>query len=259
MLDCLKAKINCKNILLTLSKDGMILFNNTIELIQHDTHIDIIDTTGSGDVVLSVLVYSYLKGGDLLLASQTANYIAGKGITVIGNYVTSLDDITEYNDLQLLKESKIIYDTEVDKLLALSRKQGIIFTNGCFDILHSAHIKLLQFCKKQGNILVVGLNSDKSIKQIKGPKRPINELNERATILSLFDFIDYIIVFDEPTPFNVINALKPSILVKGSDYNIKDIVGNDLVEHVILFDLIDDKSSTNIITKIKNICPCSND
>jgi D-beta-D-heptose 7-phosphate kinase/D-beta-D-heptose 1-phosphate adenosyltransferase len=253
MLECLKAKINCNNILLTLSKDGMVLFNNTNKFIQHDIPIDIIDTTGSGDLALSILVYMYLKDGDLLLASKTANYIAGKGVTVIGNYVTSLDDITEYNELQLLKESKIIYDNEVDKIKALSRKRSIVFTNGCFDILHSAHIKLLQFSKKQGNILVVGLNSDNSIRQIKGPKRPINTLNERAAILSLFDFIDYIIVFDEPTPFNIITMLKPCILVKGGDYKIADIIGNDLVQKVVLFDLIDDKSSTNIIIKIKNM------
>lgn len=253
MLSCLKTKLNCNNILLTLSKGGMLFFNNTAQLIKHDTPINVIDVTGSGDVALAVLVYSYLKDNDFILASETANYIAGKGTTVIGNYVTTLDDITEFNDLRLLKESKIIYDTELHKIKALSRKPNVVFTNGCFDVLHSAHIKLLQFSKKQGNILVVGLNSDNSIKQLKGFTRPINDLNERSTILSLFDFIDFIIIFDDTTPYNVIHNLKPCILVKGSDYKKTDIVGNDLVKHTVLFDLIPNKSSTNIITKIKNM------
>jgi D-beta-D-heptose 7-phosphate kinase/D-beta-D-heptose 1-phosphate adenosyltransferase len=253
MLSCLKTKLNCTNILLTLSKDGMLFFNKTSQVIKHDTTINLIDVTGSGDVVLAVVVYSYLKDKDFILASETANYIAGKGVTVIGNYVTTLDDITEYNDLRLLKESKIIYDTELHKINALSRKPNVIFTNGCFDILHSAHIKLLQFSKKLGDTLVVGLNSDNSIKQLKGTTRPINDLNERSNMLSLFDFIDYIIVFDDTTPYNIIHKLKPCILVKGSDYKKTDVVGNDLVQNVVLFDLIPNKSSTNIISKIKNM------
>ena len=253
MLSYLHKKLNCDNILLTLSTDGMMFFNKTVQLIKHDNPINAIDVTGSGDVVLAVLVYSYLKNKDFILASETANYIAGKGTTVIGNYVTTLDDITEYNDLRLLKESKIIYDTEVNKIKALSRKPNVVFTNGCFDVLHSAHIKLLQFSKKQGDILVVGLNSDSSVKQLKGFSRPINDLNERSTMLSLFDFIDFIIIFDDTTPYNVIHDLNPYMLVKGSDYKKTDIVGNDLVKNIVLFDLIPNKSSTNIITKIKNM------
>jgi D-beta-D-heptose 7-phosphate kinase/D-beta-D-heptose 1-phosphate adenosyltransferase len=235
-----------------MGKDGMIL-NNTANFIKHNHIISVKDVTGSGDLVLAVFVYIYLVEKDLLLASKISNYIAGKGVTVIGNYVTSIDDINDYKENVLLYESKIIYDYEVNKIKALSKKNNIVFTNGCFDILHSAHIKLLQFSKKQGDILVVGLNSDTSIKRIKGAQRPINDIHERSVILSLFDFIDFIIIFEDDTPYNIIKNLSPYTLVKGSDYKKEEVVGHELVEKVVLFNLINNKSSTNIINKIKNI------
>jgi len=252
MLECLKEKLTCNNILLTLGKEGMI-FNNTSNTIKHTNliNINVKDVTGSGDLVLAVLVYVYLIEKDLLLAAKVSNYIAGKGVSVVGNYVTSLDDIKEYNENVLLYENKIIYDYELEKIKTLSKKSNVVFTNGCFDILHSAHIKLLQFSKKQGDLLVVGLNSDKSIQRIKGAERPINDIHERSVILSLFDFIDFIIIFEDDTPYHVIKNLSPHTLIKGSDYKKEDIVGNELVKKVILFTLIDNKSSTNVINKIK--------
>ena len=148
-------------------------------------------------------------------------------------------------------QNKIIYDHEIDKINQLSQNKNIVFTNGCFDILHSAHIELLQFSKKQGNLLVVGLNDDNSIKRLKGDERPINDINERSKILSLFDFVNYIIIFSEDTPLNVIKNLKPNILVKGSDYKDKIIIGSEFANKTILFDFINGKSSTNVINKIK--------
>jgi D-beta-D-heptose 7-phosphate kinase/D-beta-D-heptose 1-phosphate adenosyltransferase len=127
----------------------------------------------------------------------------------------------------------------------------ITFTNGCFDILHSAHIKLLQFAKSCGDILVVGLNSDESIKRLKGESRPINLIDERSSILSLFDFIDYIIVFNDDTPLNIIKTLQPNIIVKGSDYIKENVVGKEYVDEIVLFNFIDNKSSSLVINKIK--------
>jgi D-beta-D-heptose 7-phosphate kinase/D-beta-D-heptose 1-phosphate adenosyltransferase len=149
--------------------------------------------------------------------------------------------------------SKIIYDYEIDKITKISKKRNIVFTNGCFDILHSAHIELLKFSKNQGDVLVVGLNSDDSIKRLKGETRPINNIDERAKILSLFDFIDYIIVFSDDTPLNIITMLTPDILIKGSDYNKENIIGKEFVKQIILFDFVQNKSSTRVINKIKNL------
>ena len=173
-----------------------------------------------------------MKNKDILLAAEVSNYVAGKSIQSIGNYKLSLDIIKNYINF---KENKIIYDYEIDKIINLSNNENIVFTNGCFDILHSGHIKILQFSKNQGDILVVGLNTDTSIKKIKGDKRPINDITERSTILSLFEFIDYIIIFNDDTPINILKLLKPNKLIKGSDYKKEDIIGSQYVNEIILF------------------------
>lgn len=248
MINIIFDKIQCQNVLITRGKEGMIL-NNISTTITHEQNFDLVDVTGAGDVVLSVLVYYYLKHNNLYEACKVSNYIGGKSVTVLGNYLVSENDINEYKEH--IRNNKIIYDYEIDKIEKISKNNNIVFTNGCFDILHSGHIKNLQFAKSNGNILVVGLNSDESIKRLKGLKRPINDINERSTILSLFDFIDYIIIFSEDTPYNILKTLKPDILVKGSDYKIENIVGKEFVKKIILFDYINGKSSTNVIDKIK--------
>ena len=230
------------------------ILNNTYNKIEHDEFINLVDVTGAGDTVLAVLVYSYLKDNDLLKASKMANYIGGKSVGVIGNYNITIDDINDYYKYEMTEiNSKIIYDYEIDKITRISKKHNIVFTNGCFDILHSAHIELLKFAKNQGDVLVVGLNSDESIKRLKGETRPINNIDERAKILSLFDFIDYIIVFSDDTPLNIITMLTPDILIKGSDYNKENIIGKEFVKQIILFDFVENKSSTRVINKIKNL------
>jgi D-beta-D-heptose 7-phosphate kinase/D-beta-D-heptose 1-phosphate adenosyltransferase len=253
ILTTIKEKIGCKNILLTRGKEGMIL-NNIYNKIVHDSIINLVDVTGAGDTVLAVLVYAYLNDCDLLRASKMANYIGGKSVGVIGNYNITIDDINDYYKYEMAEiDSKIIYDYQIDKITRISKKHNIVFTNGCFDILHSAHIELLKFAKNQGDVLVVGLNSDDSIKRLKGETRPINNIDERAKILSLFDFIDYIIVFSDDTPLNIITMLTPDILIKGSDYNKENVIGKEFVKQIILFDFVQNKSSTRVINKIKNL------
>jgi len=248
ILKFIKKNIECKNIVLTCGKDG-ILANNYENKFIHENKIQVTDVTGSGDLVLSIIVYIYLTKKDILLASEIANLIAGKSVQVIGNYKLSLDEIEYYLNY---KNSKIIYDYETDKIINISKNKNIVFTNGCFDILHSGHIKNLQFSKKQGDILIVGLNSDCSIKRLKGENRPINDIKERSDILSLFDFIDYIIIFYDDNPLNILKLIKPNKLIKGSDYKKENIIGLEYVNEVILFDYVDNKSTTLIIDKIIN-------
>ena len=255
ILEFIRDKIECDNILMTRGKEGMIL-NNQYNKIEHDNIINLVDVTGAGDIVLSTLVYCYLKYGDLLKACKVSNYVGGKSVSVIGNYNISKNDISEYfeNNIKLNnKPNKIIYDYEIKKIEDLSKCNNIVFTNGCFDILHSAHIQNLQFAKSMGDILVVGLNSDESIKRLKGSDRPINNIDERALILSLFDFVDHIIIFSDDTPLNIIKILKPNTLVKGSDYKKENIIGSEYVNNIILFNYINGKSSTSIVNKIKNV------
>jgi D-beta-D-heptose 7-phosphate kinase/D-beta-D-heptose 1-phosphate adenosyltransferase len=254
MFTIIKQKINCKNTVITSGENG-IYINNKSNHITHSEKINVIDVTGAGDIVLTVITYLYLKTKDLILACKIANSIAGKSVQTIGNYNISNSEIKGYlHDNSIIIMSKIMNDYELDKIQNIKNPQKkIVFTNGCFDILHSAHIKILQFSKKQGDILVVGINSDESIKKFKGSERPINNVDERTNILALFDFIDYIIIFNDDTPYNVIDLLKPNILVKGSDYKKEDVVGANLVDDVILFDYIQNKSTTLIVNKIKKL------
>jgi D-beta-D-heptose 7-phosphate kinase/D-beta-D-heptose 1-phosphate adenosyltransferase len=135
-----------------------------------------------------------------------------------------------------------------------ARGERVVFTNGCFDLLHVGHVKYLQAARKLGDLLVLGLNTDASIRRLKGPKRPLIGQDERAHILAALDCIDYVVIFDEDTPLELIAALKPEILVKGADYSPEEVVGKELVEswggRVELIQFVDGKSTSTLINKI---------
>lgn len=131
------------------------------------------------------------------------------------------------------------------------QNKKIVFTNGCFDIIHAGHIKLLKEAKKQGDVLIVGINSDSSIRRIKGKERPIINQKQRAAILSAIKYVDHVVIYNELTPYKLIKKLKPHILVKGSDYKLNEVVGRSLVKKVILVPILKGASTTNIINKIK--------
>ena len=127
----------------------------------------------------------------------------------------------------------------------------VIFTNGCFDILHIGHVKLLKYAKTLGSKLIVGINSDSSIKRLKGNNRPINNLNNRKELLEALTCVDEVISFNEDTPYNLINTIKPDIIVKGGDYNSNEVVGSDICK-VIIFNLVGNISTTKILNYEKN-------
>ncbi len=136
-------------------------------------------------------------------------------------------------------------------------KEIFVFTNGCFDILHSGHVQYLAEAKSLGDKLIVGLNSDNSVKRLKGPSRPINSENDRAIVLSALTSVDFVIIFDEDTPYKLINNIVPDILVKGGDWDINSIVGSDIVLKnggiVKSLNFTEGKSTTNTINKIKEV------
>ena len=131
------------------------------------------------------------------------------------------------------------------------QKKRIVFTNGCFDFIHPGHVKILRQAKSKGDILIVGLNADSSVKKIKGPRRPIMNEKARAEVLAALEMVDYVVLFKEPTPYNLIQKLKPHILIKGADWSKGKIVGADLVKKVCTIKLFPGHSTTKIIAKIK--------
>jgi rfaE bifunctional protein nucleotidyltransferase chain/domain len=148
--------------------------------------------------------------------------------------------------------------SEIEKLSKLikAHNKKLVFTNGCFDIVHTGHLKILNQSKSCGDILFVGLNSDSSIKKLKGNDRPIVDQFDRAEILSNFRSVDFVIIFDEETPYDLIKCIEPDILVKGGDYAKNQIIGADIVEDnggsIIIIPLVDGKSTTRIVAKMKS-------
>ena len=153
-------------------------------------------------------------------------------------------------------DRKILNWDTLDSTLVSINKEKIVFTNGCFDILHPGHIYILDQAKSYGDTLIVGLNSDESIKKLKGPKRPKVSQKDRLRILSSIKFVDYAILFEEDTPLKLIKKIKPNILVKGGDYNADNIVGSEFVKsnggEIKIVQLLEGYSSSSLIDKFEN-------
>jgi len=142
-------------------------------------------------------------------------------------------------------------DLYIKTIGKLYMKNKVVFTNGCFDIVHRGHIELLKFCKEIGDYVIVGINSDKSIKNIKGNERPINNEQDRLFLLESIKYVDEVLIFEEDNPYNLIKKIKPDIIVKGSDYSKESVIGKDLAE-VIIFEKIHGYSTTKAIENIIN-------
>jgi D-beta-D-heptose 7-phosphate kinase/D-beta-D-heptose 1-phosphate adenosyltransferase len=165
----------------------------------------------------------------------------------------SLDDRVQASDNKILTREQAV--NVRNRLREIGTKT--VFTNGCFDLLHRGHVTYLQKAREQGDVLFLGLNTDASVQRLKGPNRPILPLEDRAGVLAALECIDHIIPFDEDTPQELIAALLPDVLIKGSDYQIQDIVGREEVEAaggtVTTIPLVEGRSTTNIVEKIKGI------
>ncbi len=150
-----------------------------------------------------------------------------------------------------MKETKKVFSRAVlARMLSRRGKQKIVFTNGCFDLLHVGHVRLFKKARSLGDKLVVAVNSDDSVRRLKGSARPLVSEKERAELLASLNCVDYVIVFDEDTPLESILALKPDVLIKGADYGLSEIVGNEIVKKVVRFPIVKGVSTTNLIKKV---------
>ena len=248
----LKDELNLKYSIITLSERGIALYNNDEVKIIPAIAKEVFDVTGAGDTVLATLGYALSNKMDIVSALSLANKAAAVVVGKVGSATASLDEIEKYSKSSSSTnlEEKIKNLDEICQILKNSDKK-VVFTNGCFDILHAGHIKYLNKAKKLGEILIIGLNSDNSVKRLKGKTRPINSQNSRALLLSALEFVDFVVIFDEDTPLNLIEKIRPDILVKGADYAGKEVVGSNIAKEVVLVDFEDGFSTTNIINKIK--------
>ncbi|KAA6228668.1 D-glycero-beta-D-manno-heptose-7-phosphate kinase [Campylobacter sp. LR185c] len=245
----LKDEFNLKYAIITLSEAGIAVYDEHLSIVPAKAR-EVFDVTGAGDSVIAVLAFCLALDVPIITACEVANKAAAVVVSKIGSVSVSFEDMQNHDKDGF--ESKIKSKDELIKILKNNHKK-VVFTNGCFDILHFGHIKYLQKAKKLGSMLIVGLNSDSSIKRLKGEERPINSEFERACLLACLSFVDFVVIFDEDTPYELIKALRPDILVKGSDYKNKEVVGTDLVERVELMDFEEGFSTSKIIEKIRGI------
>ena len=257
-------QLNLQGILVTLSDKGMLLIyrcENTTNCnhVYYPAHShEVFDVTGAGDTVIATLAAGIASGFTLEYAVHIANVAAGIAVTKSGTASVSLAEINiELNKLQQsqLTHGVVTQDNIVPQLaLARANQETIVMTNGCFDILHAGHVKYLEQAAALGNRLVVALNSDASVKRLKGTQRPIYNLQQRIDMLSSLRSVDWIIVFEEDNPANLVELIKPDILVKGGDYRAEDVVGYDIVNSyggkVEIMEFIDSCSTSSTINKI---------
>ncbi len=237
-----------------MSEEGISLYDK--QMIVHERpHVrKVVDVTGAGDIVTCILSYFIPMGYDIKTTLRMATSIATLSVENPGTYVISQKDIYR----TLISRGSIITHEMISYIRELHNGQRIVFTNGCFDLLHRGHLSLLKFCREKGDIIIVGMNSDSSVRALKGDSRPIQDETTRSQILSGLSYVDYVIIFDESTPLNIIKDLRPDILVKGGDYTVESIIGREHAGETIVFSTIEGISTSNTITHIlDNSCDYS--
>ncbi|CAA6819225.1 MAG: ADP-heptose synthase (EC / D-glycero-beta-D-manno-heptose 7-phosphate kinase [uncultured Sulfurovum sp.] len=241
--------------LITLSEDGIAIFDDTLR--THPTVArEVYDVTGAGDTVIASLGFSLACGYDIDKAVKFANLAAGVVVGKIGSATATLNEIIEYES-SLNKSTSDSHIKSLEEITLLSselKKRGkkVVFTNGCFDILHVGHVKYLEEAKSYGDVLILGLNSDESVSRLKGPTRPVNTEDDRAYILASLEAVDYVVKFYDDTPYELIKAVQPHILVKGGDYEGKEVVGQEIADELRLVNFVEGKSTTKTIERIKD-------
>ena len=250
----LKTQCDLTVSLITLSEQGVAIYDDKLR--THPTVArEVFDVTGAGDTVLASLGFALACGYEIDDAVEFSNLAAGVVVGKIGSATASLNEIIEYES-SLNKSSSDAHIKTLNEITVLSKElkargKKIIFTNGCFDILHAGHVRYLETAKSYGDVLILGLNSDRSVTALKGEGRPINTQLDRAYILAALEAVDYVVVFDDDTPYDLIKAIKPHILVKGGDYEGKQVVGQDIADELKLVQFVDGKSTTKTIEKIQ--------
>ncbi len=253
-ISTLKNTYNLEVSLITLSEMGVAIYDNEFRTYS-STAKEVFDITGAGDTIIASLGFSLAYKHNIDDSIEFANLAAGVVVGKIGSASATINEIIEYES-SLNKSTSdghiktLIQITTICKELK-ARDKKIIFTNGCFDVLHSGHVRYLETAKSYGDILIIGLNSDRSVTTLKGEGRPINTQLDRAYILAALEAVDYVVVFDEDTPYDLIKAVKPHVLVKGSDYEGQEVVGQDIADELKLVQFVDDKSTTRTIEKIQ--------
>jgi D-beta-D-heptose 7-phosphate kinase/D-beta-D-heptose 1-phosphate adenosyltransferase len=253
----LKDKLDLQFFVVTRGDEGISLIDDHAHLLPA-TAKQVFDVSGAGDTVIATLAAGLMHGLSPLESLQLANVAAGVVVGKVGTVPITRDDLIEALTSEQSSEQahKVCDLAQLQQKVESWRKnkQKIVFTNGCFDLLHAGHVTYLEAAKKRGDKLILGLNTDRSVSALKGPTRPVVNENDRARVLAALESVDAVILFDEDTPLNLINTLKPDVIAKGSDYTADQVVGGREVEswggEIALIDLVAGRSTSNIIKKM---------
>ncbi|HQR47485.1 MAG TPA: D-glycero-beta-D-manno-heptose 1-phosphate adenylyltransferase, partial [Thermoanaerobaculia bacterium] len=252
----LRRDLEADALLVKLSEEGMLLLEagRAPHRIRARAR-EVFDVTGAGDTVLAALGVALGAGLDRPSAAEIANRAAGCAVARVGTAPVHWADLLE--GLTAAPEEKLLDRAHLAAVCATLRRahRRVVFTNGCFDLLHPGHVRLLSEARKLGDFLVVGLNSDASVRALKGPERPILSERDRAQVLGGLDAVDFVVVFGEATPERLIEALRPDVLVKGGDYTEATVVGASLVRSwggtVVLIPLVPGGSTTTMVARMR--------
>lgn len=218
------------------------------------------DVTGAGDTVVSHLAIHLAAGLELGLAVALANQAAGIVVERLGTHAVTREELRlRLEELDPGGVGKVLASAEaLDRRLEAWRREGrrVVFTNGCFDVLHRGHVEYLRFARRQGDVLLVGVNSDASVGRLKGPTRPVNGLEDRMEVLGALEVVDGVVAFEEDTPAALIERVTPAVLVKGEDWRDKGVVGREWVEQhggrVVLAPLLQGRSTTAVLERARS-------
>jgi len=255
----LKDKLNLQFFVVTRGDEGISLIDQHVHLLPA-TAKQVFDVSGAGDTVIATLAAGLMHGLTPLESLQLANAAAGVVVGKVGTVPITRDDLIEALTSEQSSEQahKVCDLPQLQQKIAAWRKnkQKIVFTNGCFDLLHAGHVTYLEAARKRGDRLILGLNTDRSVSALKGPTRPVVSENDRARVIAALESVDAVILFDEDTPLDLINTLKPDVIAKGSDYTADQVVGGREVEswggEIALIDLVAGRSTSNIIKKMNS-------
>jgi D-beta-D-heptose 7-phosphate kinase/D-beta-D-heptose 1-phosphate adenosyltransferase len=246
----IQSKIGCKYSVITLAEEGMTVSTSTDYIKTTAQSQQVIDVTGAGDIVTAVFAFYLANKKPIAFIAQLATQLATLSVQHSGSYMLQKSDLYL---CELERGCKLLQADQLSRIQSMYPDKKIVFTNGCFDLLHNGHIELFKFCKEKGDLVIVGVNSDASIKRLKGSTRPIQSQITRLAVLEAISYIDYIVVFDEDTPENLIKDLQPHYLIKGGDYKPEAIIGAAYAKETLVCDFVSGVSSTNTIKRIVSL------
>ena len=258
-LEALRAANAIGALVATRGSQGLVVADGADAPLQLPARqVDVFDVTGAGDTVAATLATAVAAGLDVRASARLANLAASIAVTRAGTVAVSAPELRALAETESRTDRGLIQQSQLIEFAgrARARNERIVFTNGCFDILHAGHVAYLEEARALGDRLVVAINSDASVTRLKGAGRPVNSLTRRAQVLAALSAVDWVVAFDEDTPEALLRRLQPEVLVKGGDYTPETVVGAEIVQgyggKVAVLSLVENLSTTAIVNQLRD-------